>query len=130
VHEVGIGMSFDHLSNRVIGCCIEVHKQLGPGLLESAYEECLAYELRTTELGFTRQKPIAINYKGVILDCGYRLDFLIENQLIIELKSIEKLQRIHHAQLLSYMKLANIRVGLLINFNNILLRDSIKRFVL
>ena len=123
-------MEFDPLSRRVIGCAIEVHRALGPGLLESAYEQCLAYELRLKGIGCHLQKPIPVRYKGVNLDCGYRIDMLVEDRLIIELKSLERLLPIHEAQLLTYMRLAKVSVGLLINFNVKILRDGIKRFVL
>ncbi len=123
-------MEFDDLSKRLIGCAIEVHKALGPGLLESAYEQCLAHELTLTGLIFEIQKPLPIQYKGIKLDCGYRLDFVIENQLIVELKSVQQLQKIHEAQILTYMKLAELNTGLLINFNELRLKNGIKRFVL
>ncbi len=129
-HERDYTMEFDALSNQVIGGALEIHRSLGPGLLESAYEACLAYELEKAGLAFRRQHPIPVTYKTVRLDCGYRADFVIERQLIIELKSIEKLLPIHEAQLLSYMKLAEVSVGLLINFNVKLLKDGIKRMVL
>lgn len=123
-------MEFDELSNRVIGCAIEVHKILGPGLLESAYEQCLAYELSRSGIAFQTQHPQPVQYKEIQLDCGYRIDILIENQLIIELKSVETIKGIYEAQLLTYMKLAGIKTGLLINFNSARLKDGIKRFVL
>ena len=123
-------MEFDELSNRVIGCAIEVHKILGPGLLESAYEQCLAYELSRHGIAFQTQHPQPVQYKEIQLDCGYRIDILIENQLIIELKSVETHKGIYEAQLLTYMKLAGIKTGLLINFNSARLKDGIKRFVL
>lgn len=123
-------MKFDKLSNRAIGCAIEVHKELGPGLLESTYEQCLAKELALAKISFELQKPLPISYKGIHLNCGYRIDLLIEKQLIIELKAVESLMPIHEAQLLTYMKLSNISIGLLINFNEMLLKDGIKRFVL
>jgi GxxExxY protein len=123
-------MKFDELSNQVIGYAIEVHKALGPGLLESAYEQCLAHEFHTAGLVFVRQKPLPVNYKGVALECGYRLDFMVENKLIIELKSVDKLQKIHEAQILTYLRLTHLNIGLLINFNAVMLRDGIKRFVL
>lgn len=123
-------MEFDDLSNRVIGCAIEVHRHLGPGLLESAYEQCLAHELSRNNIGFQLQLAQPVRYKDVLLDCGYRIDVLVENQLIIELKSVEKLLGIHEAQLLTYMKLAEIKIGLLMNFNVIKLKEGIKRFVL
>jgi GxxExxY protein len=123
-------MEFDELSNRVIGCAIEVHRALGPGLLESTYEHCLAYELGQAEIDFKLQHPLPVLYKGVKLDCGYRVDVLVQGQLILELKSVETVLGIHQAQLLTYMKLATIRTGLLINFNVSRLKDGIKRFVL
>lgn len=123
-------MEFDEPSNRVIGCAIEVHRVLGPGLLESTYEQCLAHELRLKGIAFQLQLPQAVEYKGIRLNCGYRLDMLIEKQLIVELKSVEEIKGIHEAQLLTYMKLANVRVGLLINFNISRLKDGIQRFVL
>jgi GxxExxY protein len=123
-------MEFDDLSNRVIGCAIEVHRHLGPGLLESAYEQCLAHELSRNNIAFQLQLAQPVRYKDVLLDCGYRIDVLVENQLIIELKSVEKLLGIHEAQLLTYMKLAEIKIGLLMNFNVIKLKEGIKRFVL
>lgn len=123
-------MDFDELSNRVIGCAIEVHRHLGPGLLESTYEQCLAAELSDAKLDFQLQSPLPVVYKNRTIDCGYRVDVLVENQLILELKSVEKLLPIHEAQLLTYMKLANKRFGLLLNFNVQLLKDGIKRMVL
>lgn len=124
-------MKFDELSNRVIGCAIEVHRALGPGLLESAYEQCLARELALSDILFQVQAPLPVEYKGVRLDCGYRIDLFVEKKLIIELKAVEKFLPIHEAQILTYMKLANISVGLLMNFNVELLKDGgIKRFVL
>ena len=123
-------MEFDELSNQVIGCALEVHKHLGPGLLESAYEQCLANEMRLTGMSFKMQHPLPVEYKGIKLDCGYRIDLLIENMLIVELKSVDKVLPIHQAQLLTYMKLANISIGLLINFNVQYLKSGIKRMVL
>jgi GxxExxY protein len=123
-------MEFDNLSKRVIGCAIEVHRCLGPGLLESTYEQCLAHELSRNNIGFQLQLAQPVRYKGVLLDCGYRIDVLVENQLIVELKSVEKLLAIHEAQLLTYMRLAEMRIGLLMNFNATTLKEGIKRFVL
>ena len=123
-------MEFDELSNRVIGCAIEVHRNLGPGLLESAYEKCLAYELERSDIPFGLQVPVPVEYKGARLDCGYRVDVLVDEKLIIELKSVDKLTGIHQAQLLTYMKLAHVDTGLLMNFNVQILKDGIKRFVL
>jgi GxxExxY protein len=123
-------MEFDRLSNRVIGCAIEVHRELGPGLLESTYEQCLARELAIENIPFQIQVPLPVCYKGINLDCGYRIDLLIEKQLIIEIKAIAAILQIHEAQILTYMKLAKISVGLIINFNVELLKEGIKRFVL
>ena len=117
------------LTHAVIGLAIDIHRELGPGLLESAYEECLAYELGRSSLRFLRQHPVPIQYKGLRLECGYRLDLLIEDDLVIELKSVEELLPIFDAQLLTYMKLANKSVGLLMNFNVPMLKMGIKRFV-
>jgi len=123
-------LEFDELSNKVIGCAIEVHRNLGPGLLESAYEQCLAREFSLADINFEVQKPIPLSYKGIRLDCGYRLGLFVENRLILEIKSVDKLLPIHEAQILTYMKLAKVSVGLLINFNVELLKDGIRRFVL
>ncbi len=121
---------FDDLSNKVIGCAIEVHRELGPGLLESTYEHCLAHELSLNNIDFRLQHPLPVVYKGVHLDCGYRIDLLIDERLIVELKSVAQIKGIHEAQLLTYMKLAGIKTGLLVNFNEKLLKNGIKRFVL
>ncbi len=121
---------YDELSGKVIGCAIEVHRNLGPGLLESAYERCLSFELLKGNIHHYVQKELPINYKNIKLDCGYRVDLMIEDKLIIELKSVETVLPIHEAQLLTYMKLAGIKTGLLINFNVTLLKNGIKRFVL
>ena len=120
-------MDINDLTGAVIGAAIEVHKTLGPGLLESTYEECLCFELGLRKFPYERQKELPIEYKGVKLACGYRLDILIPDKLIIELKACEALQPIHEAQLLTYLKLTGIKVGLLINFNVPVLRDGIKR---
>jgi len=121
---------YDELTGKVIGCAIEVHRSLGPGLLESAYERCLSFELLANNIQHYVQKELPIKYKGIDLDCGYRIDLLIEDKLIVELKSVEAILPIHEAQLLTYMKLAKISTGLLINFNVSLLKKGIKRFVL
>ena len=123
-------MEFDELSNRVIGCAIEVHRHLGPGLLESAYEQCLAHALSRNGIAFQLQLALPVQYKDVRLDCGYRINILVENQLIVELKSVEEIKGIHKAQLLTYMKLAGVKIGLLLNFNVTKRKDSIQRFVL
>src|SRR6056297_2947798 len=101
-------MEFSELSNRVIGCAIEVHRELGPGLLESTYEQCLAHELKLNNIDFRAQHPIPVEYKGIFLDCGYRIDLLIEESIIVELKSVDQIMDIHKAQLLTYLKLADI----------------------
>jgi GxxExxY protein len=121
---------FDSLSNRVIGCALQVHRNLGPGLLESAYEQCMAHELSLADIAFKTQWPLPVEYKGLKLDCGFRVDMLVDDKLIVEVKSVEKLLGIHQAQLLTYMKLARIHIGLLINFNVVLLRQGIRRMVL
>lgn len=123
-------MEFDDLSKQVLGCAIEVHRGLGPGLLESVYQQCLAYEMSLAGLHFLARHPIPVTYKQVKLDCGYELDFLVDESLIIELKTVETLLPVHQAQLLTYMKLCNARIGLLVNFNVKLLKEGIKRFVL
>ena len=123
-------MKFDELSNKVIGCAIEVHRHLGPGLLESTYEQCLAHELTCHHISFEQQLSLPVQYKTINLDCAYRLDLVIEHSLIVELKSVEQLLNIHEAQILTYMKLAQIHCGLLLNFNVPMLKNGIKRFVL
>ena len=123
-------MKFDKLSSLVIGCAIEVHKSLGPGLLESTYEQCLAYEMNTLRIPIKLQHPLQVQYKGIRLDCGYRIDMLVDNRIIVELKSVDNILPIHQAQLLTYMKLSNIRIGLLMNFNVIYMKTGIKRMVL
>jgi GxxExxY protein len=122
-------MDINALTGKVIGLAIEVHKILGPGLLESVYEECLCHELSLSKINFERQKEVQIDYKGINLECGYRLDILIPNKLILELKSCERLEPIHEAQLLTYLKLTGIRIGLLINFNVPVLKDGVKRMI-
>jgi GxxExxY protein len=128
-HE-GNEVNFDPLSHKVIGCALEVHRNLGPGLLESTYEQCLAHELTEAKISFKVQKALPVLYKGVNIDCGYRVDLLIEDKLIVELKSVERMLGVHEAQLLTYMKLSGIKLGLLINFNSKVLKDGLKRFVL
>ena len=123
-------MEFDTISNSVIGCAIEVHRNLGPGLLESTYEQCLAAELSEAGIEFQLQRSIPVQYKEKKIDCGYRVDVFVNNELIVELKSVERILPIHQAQLLTYMKLAKVRIGLLINFNVAVLKDGIKRMVL
>lgn len=119
----------NRLSNVIIGSAIEVHRELGPGLLESAYEACLKYELAQQGLRVESQVPQPVIYKNIHLDCGYRLDLLVEDLIIVELKTVESLHPIHDAQLLTYLKLKNLWLGLLINFNVPLLKHGIKRLV-
>jgi len=123
-------VKFDELSNKVLGCAIEVHRELGPGLLESTYEQCLAYELTDAKIPFKLQVELPVEYKRIKLACGYRIDLLADDRLIVELKSVDQLLKIHEAQILTYMKLAAVRVGLLINFNVDVLRKGVRRFVL
>ena len=122
-------MEFDELSRRVIGCAIEVHRNLGPGLLESTYRQCLAYELSHAGLSFQMEVPLPVRYKETLLDCGYRIDLLVNGDLVVEAKSVETLLPIHHAQILTYMRLSKAPLGLLINFNVPLLKDGIKRVI-
>jgi len=122
--------NFDSVSRDVIGCSLEVHRHRGPGLLESVYEQCLAYELTAKRIAFERQIVMPLQYKDISVDCGYRMDFLVEGTVVVELKSIDQVLPVHEAQILTYMRLSGTKVGLLINFNSRLLRDGIKRFVL
>ena len=122
-------LSENDLTERIIGAAISVHKELGPGLLKSTYEACLAYELAEREMEFERQKSVPIIYRSIRLDCGYRVDLLVEGKVIVEIKAIERLEPIHEAQLLSYLKLSGCKVGLLINFNVKILKSGIRRFV-
>jgi GxxExxY protein len=119
----------DVLTERIIGAAIEVHRHLGPGLLESAYEMCLCYELSQLGVKFERQVPLPVAYKGVKLDCGYRLDLVIDNQVVVEIKTVETLLPVHQAQLLTYLKLSRKRIGLLLNFNEPVLKRGLKRLV-
>jgi GxxExxY protein len=123
-------MEFDELSQRLIGCAIEVHRTLGTGLLESTYRQCLACELSRAQIAFQMEVPLPVRYKDILLDCGYRIDLLVSADLIVEVKSVETLLPIHQAQILTYMRLAKIPIGLLINFNVTRLQNGIKRFVL
>ena len=115
------------LTEKVIGAAIEVHRALGPGLLESAYEECLCHELALQRIAFERQKPLPVRYKGVLLDCSYRIDLVVEKSLVTEIKAIETTTKVHEAQLLSYLRLGGWPIGLLINFNVARLADGIVR---
>jgi GxxExxY protein len=120
----------NELSQAIIGAAIEVHRALGPGLLESVYRECLAWELSLRQIPFDREKPLYVEYKGAKLQCGYRLDFVIAGEIVVEIKAVEVILPVHHAQLLTYMKLGGWKVGLLINFHVPMLKNGIKRMVL
>jgi GxxExxY protein len=122
-------MLYEHLSEKIIGSAIEVHKAVGPGLLESAYEECLDYELKSIGLDVKRQVPVPIIYREIKLECGYRIDLLVDDKIIIELKSVEILNPVHEAQILTYLKFAQKRLGLLMNFNVLRLKDGLKRYI-
>ena len=122
-------MDINELSSKIIGAAIEVHKKLGPGLLESVYEECICHELSLRGISFEKQKPLPVIYKGKKLDCGYRLDIVVEKAIILELKSCEKIEPIHRAQLLTYLKLSGLNLGLILNFNTPVMRDGIVRIV-
>ncbi len=121
---------FSGLSHKVIGCAIEVHRALGPGLLESTYQQCLAHELGLAGITFKAEYPIPVNNKGVSLDCGYRIDFFVEDAIILELKSVESLLPIHEAQLLTYLKLARVKQGFLINFKVPVLKEGIRSYIM
>jgi len=121
-------MEINQITEKIIGCAIEVHRNLGPGLLESAYEECLSFELQKAGLKIERQKPVPVVYKDIKLDCGYRMDLLVENTVIIELKTVDAFNPVHEAQILTYMKFGNKVIGFLINFNVTLLKNGIKRY--
>jgi GxxExxY protein len=123
-------MTDNEITREIIGAAIEVHKQLGPGLLESAYEECLAHELQLRNLTVERQKPVPVVYKQTKLECGYRIDLLIEGRIVVELKSVDGLAPIHDAIILTYLRLSGHRLGLLINFNVSVLKNGIGRFIL
>ena len=122
-------MGTNDLTGQIIGAAIEVHKVVGPGLLESAYEECLCHELSNRGLSFERQQKLPITYKAVHLDCGYRLDFFVADQVIVEVKAVENILPIHEAQVLTYLKMSGRQVGLLINFNVPVLKDGLRRFI-
>ena len=120
----------DPLTQQVIGAALEVHRVLGPGLLESAYEECLCFELSISGIPFHRQVPLPVAYKGVTLECGYRMDLVVPERLVIEIKTVEKILSVHEAQLLTYLRLSGIKTGLLINFHTAVIKDGIRRMVL
>jgi len=119
----------NEISKEIIGASIEVHRALGPGLMESTYEECLCQELKMRDIPFERQKPLPVSYKGTKLECGYRIDMVVSKKVILELKIVSRLEPIHDAQLLTYLKLSNLKLGLLINFNVPVLKRGIKRIV-
>ena len=119
----------NEITEKIIGCAIKVHKNLGPGLLESAYQECLFYELKKAGIKVEREKPLPLVYERVKLDCGYRMDLFVENKVIVEIKSVESLNDIHLAQLLTYLKLNNNKIGVLINFNVLQLIKGVKRVI-
>jgi GxxExxY protein len=123
-------MSVNQLTHKIIGCAMNVHSALGPGLLESAYHECLFYELRKEGMFVEKEKPLPLIYEEVKLDIGYRIDLFVENEVVVEVKSVEALNEIHTAQVLTYMKLSKKRIGLLFNFNVLHLKDGIKRLIL
>jgi len=122
-------MNLNALSSTIIGAAIEVHKVIGPGLLESAYEECLCHELSLRKISFERQKPLPIVYKDCKLDCGYRLDIVVDNAIIVELKSCERIDPVHKAQILTYLKMSRLTLGLLLNFNVTVMKEGIVRIV-
>lgn len=123
-------MELNEISEQIIGAAIEVHKALGPGLLESAYEDCLCRELTLRNISFERQKLLPVEYKGMKVDCGYRLDLLVSGSVVVEIKAVETIVPIHEAQLLTYLKLGGWKLGLLINFNVPVLKDGIRRRIL
>lgn len=123
-------METNIITEKIIGCAIEVHRALGPGLLESAYEECLSFEMQKAGLFIERQKAVPVVYKDIKLDCGYRIDILVENAIVVELKTVDAFNPVHEAQILTYMKFSNKSTGLLINFNVTLLKNGIKRYKL
>jgi GxxExxY protein len=121
-------MEINEITQKIIGCAIQVHRSLGPGLLESAYEECLSYELTKNGLNIRRQQPTPVVNKEIKLDCGYRIDILVENLVVVELKVVEEFNPVHEAQMLTYLKFSNKPVGLLINFNVTVLKNGLKRY--
>jgi GxxExxY protein len=122
-------MSLNEITARIIGAAIEVHIALGPGLLESAYEECLSQELQLRGISFERQKPLPVKYKGARLDCGYRLDMVVEDRVILELKACDSIEEIHKAQILTYLRLSGLKLGLILNFNVPVMKEGIVRVV-
>ncbi len=124
-----LGMNENEITNHVINRAIKIHKALGPGLLESAYQKCLAYELENSGLKVEIEKPLPLIYESILIDCGYKVDLFIENKVILEIKAVEKLNEVHLAQILTYLKLTDCKVGLLINFNVSWLKNGLKRVV-
>ncbi len=122
-------MNLKELTESVIACAMEVHRSLGPGLLELAYEQCLCHEMKIRGLPFERQVALPVKYKGVSLDCGYRIDILVDKRVILEIKTVDSISKVHVAQLLTYLKMLDLRVGLLLNFNVDLLKNGIQRVV-
>ena len=129
-HEGHEEKAFEELSHQVIGCAIEVHRALGPELLESTYQRCLSRELELNQIEHICEAPLKVEYKGIRLDCGYRVDIQIGNELILELKSVQKIDPIHEAQILTYLKLSGIKTGLILNFNVTQLKEGMKRYVI
>ena len=129
-HKVSDRLGLNQLTREIIGAAIEVHRHLGPGLLESAYETCLAYELTELGLAFERQTALPLIYKDIQLDQGYRIDLLVEEKVVVEVKAIERITPVHEAQVLSYLRFSGCEIGLLLNFNVRLLKDGIRRFIL
>lgn len=125
-----MGYLYEDLSQKIIGLAIDIHKELGPGLLESTYQQCMAHELAMNEIPYKKECPLPVNYKGIRIDAGYRIDFLVDDKIIIELKSVELIVPVHRAQILTYLKLSNKKLGLLINFNVSKLIDGIDRIIL
>ncbi len=122
-------LMYEELSHEILAACIEVHRELGPGLLESAYEECLCREFGLRSIAFRRQDPLPVTYKGIRLDCGYRMDIVADDKILLEIKSVEAVHALHEAQLMTYLRLSGLRVGLLINFNVTVLKDGVVRRV-
>ena len=126
----GAEVEENEVSQKIIGACIEVHRVLGPGLLESVYQNCLAKELSSMKVSFQKEVPKPVDYKGTLMDCGFRLDFIVEDKVIVELKAVEKIHPVHKVQVLTYLKITGCKLGLLINFNTPVLKDGIERIVL
>ncbi len=122
-------MTENEIAKIIVNTCYNIHVELGPGLLESVYEEVLAFELLEKGLTIERQKPIAVSWKGIMMDIGFRLDIIVDNKVIIELKSVENIHPVHYKQLLTYLKITNCKLGILVNFNEALIKDGIKRVV-